>query len=588
MPRELSTTETALWRDRLRYSDEVWKRAGLHDQSPVETHAKRWMDYYRGDQADGIGYRGIDRGLGVIENVMFSTLNALVASLYARNPRTDVMADRPDRKTAAERMERVVNFLVASPRLRIRRELNRVLWDAAMLKFGIARHGFTMPEEKQDSRGNLLETYDGKRPHFPWIERTAPWDFRCDALAATLHPEHASWCAFRDLYPLATIRKSPAFIARDDLRPTRSMNDAKFHDSRRRNLSPDENDLVEVWTVYDKVKRETFRLSPGSDRAISKVNEWPIPWRTLPYSVLQFNPTPDDPMGVSFSELVGPLQDDLNRTRTLTLELAKRQRRMVFVNPDLLIDGEADKLENMSLMEIILARDVNNAAREVQVGGGYQELLLLSAQIKDSIRSLIGVGEMERGQRINVETAAEATQVGAGAALQRGRNQGPFEDFLADAIETFSRGVQATATQPIVVPILGSEGASDLFASAEGVSFDEVQPEEIQGEFQYRIRPGSTMPHDPNEEARKMLALTSALQPFGELVNLPQAAIDIILAFEKDPAKLLNTQSQLQAQVAQRAQQPMTEDGPPGQQTPQGGGVDAQLASLLQSGGRIQ
>lgn len=583
MARELTEKECALWRERLRYADEIWKRAGLHDQSPPEVHAKRWLNYYRGDQADGIGYRGIDHSLGVIDNVTFSTMNTLVSSVYARNPRVDVMAERPDRKPNAERMERVVNFLTGSPRLRIKREINRTLWDAVLMKFGVIRHGFTLQDEKQDARGNLLESYDGKRAHFPWVERCAPWDFRCDPMAPTFHPEHSAWCMFRDLYPMDVIRRSPAFIARDDLRPTRSLNDEKFNAERAMKMSVDELDLVEVWTVYDKIRRETFRISPGSAKAISKVNEWPIPWRTLPYNLLQFNPTPDDPMGVSFSELSQPLQDDLNRCRTLALELAKRQRRMIFVNPDLLVSGEADKLEGMSLVEIILAQDVNNAAREVQVGGNYQELLILAQTIKESIRSLFGVGEMERGQRVNVETAAEANQIGAGSAVQRGRNQAPFEDFLSDTIETFARGVQATATQPIVVPILGSESAADLFQSAEGVSFEEIEPEAIQGEFQYRIRPGSTLPHDPNEEARKELALNAALQPFGELINLPQRAIDTILAFEKDPARQLMGQQQLQAQAAIKAANPMGPGEPAGGE--QGGGVDAQLAGLLQSGG---
>lgn len=590
MARELNATETQLWWERLRHADEVWKKAGLHDQSDPDVHAKRSIDYYRGDQADGIGYRGIDTALGVVDNLTFSSLNTLVSSIYARNPRIDVIAERPDRKPNAEAMERVVNHLLASPRLRVRAELNRALWDAAIMKFGVVRHGFTLPEEKADEKGNLLETYDGQRPHFPWIARQAPWDFRADPLGPTLHPAHMAWCAFRDLYPMSVIKKSPAFIARSDLRPTRSLTDAKFRQKSLMQQGPDEHDLVEVWTVYDKVRRECFRLSPGSDKPISKANEWPIPWATLPCNVLQFNPTPDDPLGASFMDVgLAALQDDYNRISTLILELAKRQRRVILYNPSLMSAEEIEKLESLSLVEWVAVQDVNTAAREIHVGGNFQELLLLRAEIREAIRSLIGVGEMERGQRINVETAAEAQLVGQGAALQRGRNQAPFEDFLAESIETFARGIQATATQPLVVPIVGTESAAGLFSGAEGVSFDEIQPEAIQGEFQFRIRPGSTLPHDPNEQKRMELALNAALQPFGEIINMPQRAIDTVLAFEKDPAKQLLTGQQLMGLAEQRAAAPVQPGSEPGGGAPeQTGGVDAQLATMLNGGGGIQ
>jgi hypothetical protein len=572
MSRELTSTEFGMWNARLQYADEVWKRAGLHDQSPADVHARRSINYYRGDQADGIGFSGIPGSLGVIDNVSFSTMNVLVANLYARNPQTDVRATRQDQMENANRQERLVNHLVTSPRLRMKRELNRVLWDAVVLKFGVVRHGFTVAPEKVDRSGNLLDLYDPARPDFPWIRRTAPWDFRGDPTGETLHPEHMAWCAFRDLYPMSTIRSSPAFIARQNLKPTRTLNDAKFHESQKLEYSPDEMELVECWRIYDKVKRETFVLSPGCpDKAISTVNPWPIPsWRTLPCNVLQFNPTPDDPMGVSFSELTMPLQDDLNRCLTLALELAKRQRRMIFYNPSNLVDGEESKLDNLSLMEMIACQDVNSVVREVQVGGNYQELLILARYIRDEIRILLGVGEMERGQRINVETAAEANQVGAGAAVQRGRNQGPFEDFLADVIETFALGVQDTLTEEFAVPILGGEDANALFAPTQGSPFETVTPESIRGDFLYRVRPGSTLPYDPDMDIRRQLAFNAAMIPFGEAVNQLELIVDTTRVFEKDPSKIAVKPEILHGMMKSRAQAQMA--GMETNQNPQGGG----------------
>ena len=146
--------------------------------------------------------------------------------------------------------------------------------------------------------------------------------------------------------------------------------------------------------------------------------------------------------------------------------------------------------------------------------------------------------------------------------------------------------MQATATQPLVVPILGSESTSQLFQSQEGVSYDEIEPEMIQGEFQFKIRPGSTMPHDPNEDLRKEIGLTQALMPFGELINMPQRAIDMLLAAEKDPAKQLLNGERLMSLMQQKAQgmmaaQMMGAQPEMPQIGPTQGGVDANLATLL-------
>ncbi len=586
--RELTQLEFSQWNERLRYADEVWREAGLHDESSES--AKKSLNYYRGRQESGIGFTGLAAGLGVIDNVMFSTMNTLKATLYARNPQVDVRATRTEQAENANRQERLINHLISSSNLKMKREFNRVLDDAVPLKFGVIRHGFTVAPEKRDRNGNLLDLYDPARPDFPWIRRQAPWDFRCDPTGDTINPEHASWCAFRDLYPMSVIRNSPAFIARDNLRPTRTLNSTKFHQSQKRDRNPDEAELVECWRIYDKVKRETFVLSPGCpDKAISKVKEWPIPsWRTLPYNILQFNPTPDDNMGIGYSELAEPIQDDLNRCLTLALELAKRQRRIIFINTGALVDGELEKLEALSLMEFILCNDVSSVVREVQVGGNFQELLLLARYLKDELRVLLGVGEMERGQRINVETAAEANQVGAGAAMQRGRNQGPFEDFLADVIETFALGVQDTLTEPYAVPLLGGEDATALFTDTDPSKLEDIAPEAIQGAFQYFIRPGSTSPHDPDRDIRRELAFNAAMVPFGEAVNHMQMIADTARAFEKNPAKiavnpqvLANTMN-AKGQAAQMGMEPQGQPGGGGDT----GGADklAKLAKVLGQG----
>lgn len=577
----MNRDEVKKWKSRLTYASGVWRDKGLTDKSPAERRATRFLDYYRGRQEGGVQWKGIAESDVVIDNVMFPIFNTLQANLYARNPKVDVISTRRSEAPNAGRMERLVNHLVGKSSLRIRREMNAALRDAFPMPFAIVRHGFTPAAEKADKDGNLIDFYDPAKPDFPWIRRWPAWDFRCDPTAQTLQPDDVWWCAFRSMVPLEHLRRNPNIINRRDLRPTHVWATDSLRRVSQHDQAPDEAQLVEVWTFYDKERREWFQLTDGSDLALRNPDDWPIPsWRSLPYNILQFNEVPDDAFGVSYGELIAPLQDDLNRVVTLALELAKRQRRIVVVDREGLAEGEAEKLEALSLIEFVFAKQgqrPQDLVKEIPVGGQFQELLLLAAYLKNEIRGMIGVGEMERGQRINVETAAEAQQVGAGSAVQRGRNQGPWEDFFTDVIEKFSLAVQDTVVSEIAIPIIGPEDAQELFA-AEGPSsrFEEIGPAGIQGDFLYKIRPGSTLPHDPNEELRGEIALNAALQQFGEAVNWPQRLVDLALAAEYDPRRIV-APAQMQQGVAEQRAQALGAGAEPG---PQNGPISPDLASL--------
>jgi hypothetical protein len=577
------------WKDRLLHADLVWKEKGYSSDSFPEDSAERVMAAYHGKHHEALfGGDDILAGVLMTNNVFFSTVNVLLASLFARDPQADVLATAPDAKDGAARQERLVNHLVRSPKLRFKRAWNRALLDANLFHFGIVRHGFTPTQEKYTSEGKLLDAYDPARPDFPWMRRVAPWDIRIDPLAESFAPEEATWCAFRDVMPLELARKNPA-LSTANLKPTKAIKGYPSEvnvarGSRQQNMSQDAAKLVEIWWIYDKMEREWFGISEGQDELVRQPDEWPIPtWASLPYNLLQFNPTPDDPFGTTYSRQILPLQREINAALTVANLLTQSLRRVLVVNKEGLEEDEYKKLNNLALFEVLFAKgDPKDVLKETQVGGLPQELLVYITFLIGQIREVLGVSEMERAQRVNVETASEANQIGAGAAIQRGRNQGPWEDFLSDSIATFGLSLQYTLTDAVAVPLIGTEDATALFGGAAGGNpFETVEPEQIQGDFIYRIRPGSTLPRDPMEDIKRELAMNQALAPFGDLVNMPQRAIETVRAFEKDPAKTLQSPEQIQATRKVAEQQGAN----PNQEQPTQGGLDAGLASLINQGG---
>ena len=572
-------------RARLDHADEVWKRAGFHDDSNPDISAKRYLDAYRGDQwGFALGtWESIESEL-TTDNLMFSTMNVLMASLYARHPVVDVFSvGSGEQKDNATRQEKLVNFTIQNPKLKMKREANRALFNGLLLNMGILRHGFTPEEQKFDDNGDLIDTYDPAKPEFPWIRNVNPWDIRIDPLADSLHPDEARWVAFRSLHFLDDLKKNPLFIARRDLKPTRRLDDESFRKRREDRLSQEANEIVEVWTVYDKTDRTMYALSPGSDKEVIEERDWPIPWTTLPYNLLQFNATPDDPFGTSYGAQVMPLQVQINKGITLLSRLALSLRRVIGYDKGAVEPEQQEILENLGLLEFVQFNGDPRAAMHAITAGGLDQGLMLFVQfLKEELRGTLGVGEMERANRVNVETATEASGIQQGALAQRGRNQGPWEDFLSEVFSIYGVALQSVLDQTILVPILGTEEADSLLRGEGGSPFETVKPEEIQGEFLYRVRPGSTLPRNPNEEIIRANALLQSVLAFGEngveLANLPQLMVDVFRSNDKDPAIYMQSIEKLLArrQVGEQQTPQPNGDGRPaaGGGGGAGGGVD--------------
>jgi hypothetical protein len=537
----MSQTELRMWRERAAHADRVWKDHGLakgaYDESVLD-----YIAAYRNEQWKG-GLGDIPRDQCVTINMVFSVTNTLMATLHARHPVVDVYAENPRSRDNAPVMERALNFLIRQRQLRWKREINRALRSSLLLPGGLVRHVYVPQLEVFDRDGVRIETYDPTKPDFPAVRAWKLWDFRFDPLAGTFDPDgDGDWCAFRSLHTMDQIERNPNLRKRKDLRPTVSIEALDLRSRAMHMLeSPETPMLVELWTYYVKSERKWFALSPGCDQPVRDPDDWPVDWPHLPFNFLGFNEQEDDPFPVAFPKVYYDLQMERNKVRTMMAELVKRMRRVIMLFEDGISEADREKVFDGSLAEFIrTVMDPRQVMHEATLGGLDQSLLLYDAKIEDDIRKILGVGDMNRAQRINVESATEAGEVAAGQSLQTGRNQGPFEDFVSDVIATFATVLQQSATQRFVVPILGESDAARLLARSAASPFLDVGPESISGDFVYEVRPGSMLPRDPNAEKKEAVSLVQALKVFmPDAVNMPQLQVDVLRAWDRDPARYL-------------------------------------------------
>ena len=84
--------------------------------------------------------------------------------------------------------------------------------------------------------------------------------------------------------------------------------------------------------------------------------------------------------------------------------------------------GEEANLTNPdSIVEAVATiGDPSAVIRELPFGAIDGQLVGLTYQLKEQIREVLGVSSFDRGQRANVETAAEANAISAGGMMSRG------------------------------------------------------------------------------------------------------------------------------------------------------------------------
>jgi hypothetical protein len=543
----MSPLETKLWRDRLLFAENFWRASGCTGESvngrpTINTFAEA----YRGHQWPST-WAGLSQSELVTVNLMFSVTNTLIASLSARaakpivKPKGQALADDDAARRAA--LNEVLLGSVAND-LKFKRQVDMATLDAAIFPAGFIRHGFTPREEKYTSDGHMLEVYDKALPDMPWVRRVRISDIRIDPMAASLFPdEDARWCAFRDICLLEDVKRNPGLISRKDLRPTYVLGQDRTKDRALQNEGgPDESQLVELWTVYDKVERKWFVLSPGSEMVLREPEDWPIPWDSLPYDTLFFNANPLSMMPIALPEIYFDLCMELNKVRTMMSALTKRMRRVLIVNKAGLADGAAEKMMDADLAEWFESNgaDPRTVAAAIEMGHFPRELLEYDARIREDLYEVTGISAADRGQAINIRTGTEAQDVQSGATTLKSRAQEKVEEFWGNIFRKNHRAIQFTQTDEILLPIFDQKGASALLQDEMQNGRVKIAPNDLQGEFHYGVQTGSTLPENPQQELSSSIALYQIFKD-DPMVNQRMLKHDILVGGRRDADRLLAT-----------------------------------------------
>jgi hypothetical protein len=527
----MSTKEFNEWEFRLNVAN--------RKAEPVLQNVKTNLDYYRGKQWP----KNADQDWThlVVENMIFSNTRTLVSQLAFKNPKhfiTPLRNPTPDFDTiaAAMHLESLLGWTFKE--MKTLRETRKCLYDALLGHRGIARLGYTLKTEKikGDDEINVDEII---KADSPFIKRYSEFDFRHDTQGQDALLEDSRWCAFRFVASLQDVKDNPKYTTRG-LRSNAKMitdfgEDGTGIKMRMDSDTGEVTELVEGWEIYDKKTRRVRVIVPGHDKFIRN-DKWEKALDNiegLPAEILYLNENPNEALPVSDVNTYRPMQDELNKIRSLQIDhIDKISRRRYVADENKLSDEEMRKITHGGNGAVARSQgSIENALLPVKDAAISQDVYIIANQVKGAIRQMAGLSPAEGlDPTTGPDSATEAGIIGVVASSLRSDQQSQYEDFTVRLSRKLAMILQKTLDKT-AIPLNQSQfqefanrelrgiGQSKLvkIAGAEGAimlqPWLELSKKDIQGEYLFDVEVGSTQPI--NEETRKRDYVTLS-QTFGQ------------------------------------------------------------------------
>jgi hypothetical protein len=366
------------------------------------------------------------------------------------------------------------------------------------------------------------EKYHITRIHpddFLWDEDAGPlsdsWKWLAQCIRMTY--EDASKDSRIPKAALAKIKNRDTGITKDDeyqARQTRKKGDIKGRSEQSTfSSSSDEkkaDELLEFWEIYELKKKTWSLIVIGGETPIIDDEALPNGIEGHPFSILRFTYRDDSPYPIPpISQGLDP-QREYNLSRSQLLTHRKRfNRKYLATGP--WDDAELTKLEVGDDGAIIkgtpgvaitpIADAPLDQQRQIEIGYLNRDMIELLGGSTDESRGIAGA-----------DSATQAGILEKRLEVKEGDSMSQVTDFVKSIARKLDQLVEANISRDEAVRVTGPEG--ELW---EIVRSDDYQ--QINGEYEYDVNVGSTIPLMPQMERASWQAFLGLLATFPHLLT---------------------------------------------------------------------
>lgn len=500
-------------------------------------------------------------------NFVFAYIKTEIPALYLKNPYIKVNPKKESAIQAARILEEAINYDWQHKKLK--KENKKNIWDGKLIGHSWFKSGYTGKfGTVEDGNGETIETIESE----DFFGYRVPWDCVTFDLDSIDPPHDCAWICHTVWANLDDVKNNPRYKNTEKLNPqTRQPTSysASSLSADQRQFQNDEKKvaLKEVWDIKNQV---VFTVSDGVDDYLEAPKPWPYLMRGYPFSFLNFNPVNDEPYGMSDVYMFENQVLELTKLRAMQLDHIKRFNRQ-YAYEGQLTQEQRDAL-SLGITGAVHEGIQVDKLRAIEYPQLQTDVYAIERLIKEDMINISGQSPQERGatQQTTTRTFRELAQIARGAENRRAEQIDVVEDFVADIAAKRIALMQQFSDVPYYVRITGknpqeiidaissrpSAQTDGSITSPQGFTFTK---EDIQGEFDIEVVPGSTAPLNKDTMLSMMMDILQMLPSLGVVPGGPVVgAIGRLLcdAFQVPELKLaMEQEAQMQAQMKQEQQQ---------------------------------
>jgi len=362
------------------------------------------------------------------------------------------------------------------------------------------------------------------------ISRVHPDDFLWDEDAGTLEDDWG-WVAQRIRQPLDELKKDKRF-SKQALKFLEGKGESKGDEEKHREdrkkgggiigkseqdkpkkKKPKEPEIIARWEIY-KIKTKTWVVI-AEEGDIPLMDEKPLPpgIEKHPFSILRFTLRDDSPYPIPpFSQGID-LCKAYNRARSDIQKHRKRFNRKyeVFENNFTDAETEISKLESGDDGTVLRKKGPEQSVMPIPEAHidqtRYQELSYLKVEMND----LFGMDTGETQQIAKADSATQAGILDRRLEVKEGDAISVVVDWILKIARKLDQLVQTHISKDEAVRISGPQG--EMWEMVRTTDY-----EDIDGEFEYSVNVGATLPRMPHIERSSWMAFLNLLAQFPHLL----------------------------------------------------------------------
>ena len=280
------------------------------------------------------------------------------------------------------------------------------------------------------------------------------------------------------------------------------------------NQTDDEDEVVDVWQIYDLKKREWLTVAMGAKQILVKPKPTPPGTDKHSFALLRFIPRDTGPYPIPpVYNAIDP-QFELSNARSKMMVHRKRfNRKYVLVESK--VEDPDTAMETLTLGDDgAVIRAMANGPVEVVSDAPLDQMGLIELRELDAdITAAMGITGNARGIA-DSDSATEAGIMDARLGIREGDTASLVIDFVIDIAKKLDALVQVHIDGDEAVKILGSDG-EEVWQEIKQSDYSEVE-----GEFEYQIDVGAMQPRLPDIERAQLTAfLSQVVIPFPAILT---------------------------------------------------------------------